>query len=205
MAEVGEGTPGGHGRRVRARRPRPALRGELEAWAEPVSMALDGRVQELVGWPGLFAHGHLDPGTELLLAHLPDLRGASVLDFACGAGVIARVAAERGAARVDASDHDALAIHATRRNAPAATTWCVEGLPPGAWDRILSNPPLHRGVEQDYGALEGFAAALPRALRPGGAAWLVAQATVPIRRIFAGFTVAKVGADARYVVWRVAR
>ncbi len=43
----------------------------------------------LCSWPGVFAHGRLDGGTQMLMEVLPSLAPfGSVLDFGCGCGVI---------------------------------------------------------------------------------------------------------------------
>ena len=52
----------------------------------------------------------------LLLASLPDLAGAQVLDLGCGYGVIGIAAALAGAAHVDLVDASLLAVAATAEN-----------------------------------------------------------------------------------------
>lgn len=203
ISEPSPAVSGGHARRIGGSRPRPGLRGALEQWEERVVVEVDGAERALVSYPGLFAHGRLDPGTALLLAKLPPVAGARVLDFATGAGVVAAVVAERGASAVDACDHDALAISAARRNAPAAQVHLADGVPAGRWDRIVSNPPIHRGAELDWSVLEGLAAALPRALTPGGSLVAVTQVTVPMRRLFAGCRITLLGSDGGFAVHQV--
>ncbi|MBS7676150.1 methyltransferase, partial [Vibrio cholerae] len=43
---------------------------------------------KVVSLPGVFSHGRLDRGTELLLEHLDKLPSGNLLDFGCGAGVL---------------------------------------------------------------------------------------------------------------------
>ena len=43
---------------------------------------------KVVSLPGVFSHGRLDRGTELLLEHLDKLPSGHLLDFGCGAGVL---------------------------------------------------------------------------------------------------------------------
>lgn len=187
--------------------PVASARGDLADWAETVELDAPGGALRLASWPGLFAHGRLDEGTRRLLAVLPDLTGAAVLDYACGAGVLARAAIDRhGATSVDASDVDALAVYATSRNVPEARVHLADGWPPGGpWDTILSNPPLHRGNDTDLGAFRALMEGAPARLRRGGALWMVTQATVPVRGLTpAGATATRLqGSDGRFDLWRV--
>ena len=59
------------------------------------------------------------PTTQLCIELLLDLEPASVVDFGCGSGVLAIVAARLGFAPVVALDADASAVEATRLNAAA--------------------------------------------------------------------------------------
>lgn len=187
---------GHHARLVLLRDPAPDFPRAPEDDVEEVPV--DG-LGAFASWPGLFAHGRLDPGTALLLRHLPAVRGARVLDFGCGAGVLSAAALARGAASVDATDVDALAVHATRRNVPAARVHLADGIPPGGpWDVILSNPPLHTGHAVDDRMLAALADA-PRA--KGASLALVTLRTVPIPQRFPGWTLTRVAEESPYVVW----
>ncbi|WP_313813156.1 methyltransferase [Glutamicibacter sp.] len=103
-----------------------------------------------------FGSARLDPGTRLLLEHLPDLSGAErLLDLACGNGSIGIVAALRyPRLRVDASDHSASAVASTRAGAQAnglaerITVVQDDGLsrlPDASAQLITLNPPFHIG------------------------------------------------------------
>lgn len=74
---------------------------------------------------------------EAVCALLPDLRGAAVLDLACGTGRYSRIAQERGAARVVGADDSPAMLHANR--AAPATLASMEALPFGAgcFDGVL--------------------------------------------------------------------
>jgi 16S rRNA (guanine1207-N2)-methyltransferase len=181
---------GNHARLVLARGPTEGFAADPEP--EPVDVP---GVGTFASWPGLFAHGRLDEGTALFLRHLPPLEGARVLDFGCGAGVISAAALRAGAREVVAADVDALAIHAVRHNVPAARARLVDGVPPGAWDVVLSNPPLHTGHRVDDAMLRSLAAA------PAGRVALVTLRTVPVAKLFAGRTAERVAEDGPYGVW----
>ena len=92
----------------RRRREIAGFRGTLAAWREVGEFDLNASVRPWVSYPGVFAGGGLDPGTALLLNHLPDVgsrrQGATVLDLACGTGIIGAVVRVRLAgASVDSS------------------------------------------------------------------------------------------------------
>lgn len=89
-------------------------------------------------WPGGQALARLvldEPGL---------VAGRTVLDFAAGSGVAAIAAARAGAARVEASEIDRMAIEAIRLNAEAngvvveTLASDVTTLDPGSWDVILA-------------------------------------------------------------------
>jgi 16S rRNA (guanine1207-N2)-methyltransferase len=198
---------GGHARAIGGRGPAPGLRGDLEDWAEVGRVSIDGHERTWTSWPGLFAHGRVDEGTQLLLDHLPDPAGLACLDVGTGAGLVAATLAVRGAASVDASDPDALAVHAATRNVPEARVVLGPGVPDGGpWDLVATNPPIHRGADADWSMLEDLGRTLLSRLRPGGVLVLVTQPTVPVRRLLADLAPVEVPTGSRsYRIWRGGR
>jgi 16S rRNA (guanine1207-N2)-methyltransferase len=188
-------------------------RGTLAAWRDVGQLELKGAVRPWVSYPGVFAGGGLDPGTGLLLENLPEVgtrrQAASVLDLACGTGIIGAVARERYAgASVDLVDADAVAVVAARENLPGATVICGDGLaaaPRARYDAILSNPPIHDGIDESLGFLERLIREATGHLAVGG----VLQVVIPsrIRAAAAWFEAAfaettVVAIDRRYQVIR---
>ncbi|MGQ9371831.1 methyltransferase [Azospirillum sp. A39] len=190
----------------------PAPRGGLEEWRESVAVTVPGAAAPLplVSYPGLFAHGRLDPGTECLLGVLPEPRaGMRILDFGCGAGVIAGAVRRRcPGADLTLLDVDAVALHAAAQNVPGATLVASDGwtgLDAAArYDLILSNPPLHRGKEEDFGALDSLVRGAAARLRSRGALVSVTQRTAGAAALFrsAFATVELLAATPHYQVWR---
>jgi 16S rRNA (guanine1207-N2)-methyltransferase len=184
------------------------LRDSLDAWKSLVTLDYPGLPREWVSYPGIFAHGHLDPGTRLLLDVLPSVpSGARILDYGCGSGIVAWFALSRNEElEVDLLDVDAVALRAARLNVPAGRLILRDGLPARgerAYDAIFSNPPFHRGKGEDPGMILRFIQEAPDLLNPRGALVLVAQRRLPIQRSlqerFGGVRV--LAEDSTFRVW----
>lgn len=150
-------------------------------------MATPEGTYDLISYPGLFAHGRLDPGTEALLTHLPKTEGpVRVLDFGCGTGIISRaLLGMNEEAQVTLFDNDVLALEAAKENVPSADTVLgssLTDLKGRAFDLILSNPPFHTGKDQDFSALEDLCRNAPKILERGGVIRMVVQRTAPVAR-----------------------
>lgn len=198
-----------------ARRTAAPARAPLSAWRQETRLLLPGAVGapvEDVAWveyPGVFAAGRLDAATAVLLDVIaPVAPSASVLDFGCGAGAIGAVIRRRApAARLHLLDADAVALEAARENVPGAVLHLGDGwaAAPGLLvDRIISNPPIHRGKREDYSALAALIDEAPRHLASGGSLELVVQRRLPVRpRLEAAFgRVESAFEDPRWQVWR---
>lgn len=139
----------------------------------------------LCSQPGVFSWDRLDPGTALLLATLPPLKGRGA-DLGCGVGPLARAVlrsdAVTGLALVDL---DRRAVEMARRNvsdARASIVWGdvrAPGTLPDKLDFIVTNPPFHDGGVADQALGKVFIARAWEALRTGGVLWLVANAHLP--------------------------
>ena len=95
--------------------------------------------------PGLAFGTGSHATTRLVLAWLErtGCRGARVLDYGCGSGILGIAAARLGASRVDAVDLDPQAIAAAeanaRRNEVALRCFTPDALPDGRYDLVLAN------------------------------------------------------------------
>jgi 16S rRNA (guanine1207-N2)-methyltransferase len=135
--------------------------------------------------PGVFSWDRLDPGTALLLRHLPPLAGAGA-DFGCGVGLLSlAVLKSTGAQKLALVDADRRAIDAARRNVEdprAGFAWRDLRSP---WpelkdlDFVVMNPPFHEGGHDDPGLGGVFIRRAAEALRKGGTLWMVANRRLP--------------------------
>jgi 16S rRNA (guanine1207-N2)-methyltransferase len=185
------------------------LRSDLSDWESVFTAELPGGALQLCSFPGLFAHGRLDDGSRLLIESLPrKLPGARVLDFGCGAGVVALAVRQRfPEAELDLVDSDALAVEAARRNLPDARVHLGDAwsaLPENTrFDLIVSNPPFHRGKGEDFELIDGLIDGAARRLRRRGALLVVAQRRLGLgRRLAERFASVSVERETRsYRLW----
>ena len=90
------------------------------SWAMVVHVRLPDQEFDLESRPGLFSHGALDPGTQVLLRETPAPPPRDVLDLGCGYGPIAvTLALREPGATIWAVDVDDRALELTARNAAA--------------------------------------------------------------------------------------
>jgi len=202
----------GHHSRVLIGRRRNTIEGlkeRLEDWRHDGEIMLGGSSRAWVSYPGTFAKGGLDAGTAFLIEHLPKMaKGARILDFAAGTGVIAAALANACPdIEIDMIEADALALAAAGENVPNAR--CLSGTSLAAasgrvYDLIVSNPPIHEGTSESHRVLERLIAEAPAHLRPDGKLLLVVQRRVAVLPLMLkSFPTARVIADnGRFtVVW----
>jgi len=107
-----------------------------EAPADAVCVSLD---------PGMAFGTGSHPTTRLVLTDLErNLKGGErVLDYGCGSGILAIAAAKLGAANVDATDLDPLAVRTTIENAAlnrvGVRARAPEALAPAQYDVVVAN------------------------------------------------------------------
>ena len=154
----------------------------LEDWQQSITLAFPDQSVELVSLPGVFSHGRLDEGSQLLLEEQAPLPAGKVLDFGCGAGVLATVLARRNpGCRFELVDVDALALHCAaetlRRNQVQAEVYPSDGLSDvhGRYAAVVSNPPFHTGIRHDTSVAEQFFNEITRNLLPRGELRIVAN------------------------------
>ncbi|HVL32086.1 MAG TPA: class I SAM-dependent methyltransferase [Actinomycetota bacterium] len=218
MREVVAGEPEvvAYGRHSRLLRTQPSARKPFipREW-RTIGDAADEALR-VVGFPGVFASGRVDPATSLLLETIDIPDGACVLDVGCGSGVIASTLARRGDVKVHAVDTDALAIVATRQTARANGTedrisvWgsdVFSDVDEHGYTHIVSNPPFHAGVRTTTEVGRRLIGEAPQHLARGGELWIVANRFLdyrtPLDEAFGGHDV--VAETGKYRVYRARR
>ena len=135
--------------------------------------------------PGLFNWDRIDPGSALLLDHLPPLKGRGA-DLGCGIGVLARaVVIQNASVRMTLIDIDERALTVARKNVPGedvASLWAdvrtAKNLPSGL-DFVVTNPPFHYAGVEDTSLGLVFIQRASAMVRPGGTLWLTANRHLP--------------------------
>lgn len=160
----------------------------LEHTAQDAWQRFDALGLTLVSHPGVFGHGKVDEGTQLLLESLDSELPKTpqrILDMGCGDGIISAWLAKRGHT-VTAVDVSAFAVEATRRTLEANQ---VKGhvlqsdvygaLESQTFDFIISNPPFHQERDVSYGPSQRLIRQAPAHLANRGRLILVANAFLP--------------------------
>ena len=169
-----------------ARRTAADARSELDPWVQMHTLELPCGARRWHRLPGVFAKGQLDPATALLLKALPEsLNPKTVLDFACGGGVMgAELRLRWPDALLTGTDADAVAVDVARRNEgyhALITSDAWNHVPSERYEMIISNPPIHRGRIEDHGVLRSLISRSGDYLKPEGALWVVGQKRLRLR------------------------
>ena len=181
-----------HFRICQTLRPESFDREAREAIATAIAEGGPRRDEALGLWtqPGVFSWDRLDPGSALLIEHLPKLSG-KVADLGCGIGAlsIAVLAASPKVESIAMVDIDRRAVEAARQNVtdPRATVqWAdVRGGQslPQKLDFVVMNPPFHDGGTEDKALGQGFIRQAADMLKPGGFLWLTANRHLPYEEV----------------------
>ena len=163
--------------------------GYLETWIADSAQDFAGKKLEIASYPGVFAHGHLDAGSSLLLESLArQTITGSVLDFGCGSGVIGAHIATQPDTDVTFLDTSALALKACKetlaRNNLEGTLLAADGLTglETRYNWILSNPPIHSGVKTNNHLSMQLLTDVDKHLQPGGQLIIVANRHLPYEK-----------------------
>jgi 16S rRNA (guanine1207-N2)-methyltransferase len=199
--------PKAHGKVVWLNRP-ARLPAAVEPWA--AEYAPRRNADGFVTAPGMFSPEHVDTGSATLARFLGGGLAGRCADLGAGWGWLAAQALAAGPAieRLDLYEAEARALDAARANVAdsrAAFHWADVarlGRDAGPYDRVIANPPFHRGrtAEAELGA--AFIAAAARILKPSGRLLMVANRQLPYERpLAAAFrAVEKLHEDAAFKV-----
>lgn len=151
------------------------------SWKLPAHLVQDEASIPLKQYYGVFSADAVDEATDLLIAHL-DLKESdrTLLDLACGNGVIARAVSlhSTGDRELHALDDDFLACASARLNlGETAMVHHYDGLdmfPSDFFDVIFTNPPAHLEHENNIEVSLSLFKQASKKLKPGGTLWVVA-------------------------------
>jgi|TARA_R110001583_G_scaffold47817_2_gene149783 16S rRNA (guanine1207-N2)-methyltransferase len=155
---------------------------DLQSFYKYYPIQIQDKTLKIAALPGVFSQNALDTGTKVLLAHLPEKMTGKVLDFGCGAGVIAAyIGTVYPTTQLTLVDVSALALHS------AQTTLALNQLSgkyiasnslsdvQDSYDFVISNPPFHQGVKTHYAATEQFLSEIKQNLSSKGSITIVAN------------------------------
>jgi 16S rRNA (guanine1207-N2)-methyltransferase len=138
--------------------------------------------------PGVFSWDRIDPGSALLVEHLPAFAGRGA-DLGCGIGYLAHaILASPKVEHLTLVDVDRRAVDAAIRNAAdprVSVRWADvrQGTGLAGLDFVVMNPPFHEGGAEDQSLGQSFIRRAAEALRPGGLCWLVANRHLPYEEV----------------------
>ncbi|TAE78162.1 MAG: class I SAM-dependent methyltransferase [Verrucomicrobia bacterium] len=155
---------------------------------------------------GIFSADHIDPGSALLAAHLPNNLRGRVADLGAGWGFLARACLDRNPTlkEIHLFEADSRALDCARENLPEDLFrfhWhdVTTGLD-DKFEAVVMNPPFHSGQATDIGLGLGFLRSAAASLRMGGRIFLVANRQLPYEAELdaLGLTWRKVVEDSTY-------
>lgn len=144
----------------------------------------------LAAHAGLFSWREIDPASALLVSRLPQDLSGLIGDFGCGWGYLSDFVLRHcpKVERLRAIDNDSRAVEQTKRNIADPrldTMWAdITTLhSPVSFDAIVMNPPFHddRGRHKPHLGTEFIETAV-KALKPGGALYMVANRHLPYEK-----------------------
>lgn len=148
----------------------------------PSSIEVPQLPQPLLCHAGVFAQHRLDIGSRFMLEHLPSGHAGTLVDLACGSGVLGLVAAQKNpAAQCWFADASWLAIQSAKENwqrlypQREAYFWHGNGLVgwQGEADLVLLNPPFHTGHTVDGKMAAAMFRQVANKLAGDGECWVV--------------------------------
>ena len=139
--------------------------------------------------PGVFSWDRIDPGSAMLLEHLPPSGGRGA-DFGCGIGILSHAVLRSGnVTGMTLIDIDRRAIAAAQHNVDdprAQFLWAdvrTAQLEIGSLDFVVMNAPFHDAGAEDRSLAQHFVKRAAEVLRSGGVCWLVANRHLPYEAV----------------------
>jgi 16S rRNA (guanine1207-N2)-methyltransferase len=182
---------------------------KIQDWCSKYPVQTPQGEMTICNMVGVFSEKKLDEGTKLLLDNLPNMRG-TVLDFGCGAGVIAAaLLTAQPKLKLECVDINAMALLSCeltlQANGLEAEVFASDGMAQTtkSYDGIISNPPFHDGLNRLTTIAIDFVKASAENLAKGGMFHIVANRHLPYSDCIAEkFGSVNVGAEnSRYKIY----
>lgn len=153
----------------------------------PTSYTLEGTDYTLINHANVFSRERLDIGTRFFLQHLPhDEKYRSIIDLACGNGVVGLIAAEKNPQAelifldesymaVASAQANFIAAFAEGRQASFQVSDSLQGITSDSADLILNNPPFHQQHAMGDGMAWNMFHQSRNVLTQKGELWVVAN------------------------------
>lgn len=137
----------------------------LDDWFDYYQITVNSVAVSIAALPGVFSQKGLDKGTAVLLNHVKQRFAGKLLDFGCGAGVIAAAIGKQNPdCQLVLADVSALALVSSEKtlemNQLSGNFIATDSLShiTGKFEHVISNPPFHQGLKTFYQATEDFLA-----------------------------------------------
>ncbi|XQW84590.1 methyltransferase [Thalassotalea piscium] len=154
----------------------------VEDWFEYYTVTINQDTVQVAALPGVFSQAKLDVGTQVLLENLPNFDNGNMLDFGCGAGVIAAFIGKRTTnLTLDLADVSALALASAKKtlslNQLQGKVFPTNSLSDinEQYQFVISNPPFHQGIKTHYQATEDFLSGISGKITANGSLTIVAN------------------------------
>lgn len=154
----------------------------IDDWYDYYSVDIANTSIKVAALPGVFSQNGLDKGTKVLLENLPNIKSGNILDFGCGAGVIASfIGKKHPEVKLNLLDVNALALESSLKtltlNNLTGNIFASNSLSEikNKYDVVISNPPFHQGISTNYSATESFLQGIKSFLHPGADVIIVAN------------------------------
>ncbi len=158
----------------------------IRQWLSYFDISVNAQDATIASLPGVFSHKELDEGTQLLLEKLPSTLRGSILDFACGAGIIGCLLKRQFPhLKISYLDVSALALYSTAQTLTESgltgSLMAANGLHgvDEQFDHIVTNPPFHTGIKTDYTVTKRFISDAARLILSDGNLHMVANRFLP--------------------------
>lgn len=163
---------------------------DIEKWFHYYTVTVGQLSFKVAALPGVFSQAKLDIGTQILLNNLPTNISGEVLDFGCGAGVIACFVGLRSPdTKLTLADVSALAMASSEKTltinnltGKVIPTNSLSNIN-GQYQYVISNPPFHQGIKTHYVATESFLAGIKKHLFKQGTLIVVANSFLKYQAI----------------------